>query len=472
MPPDRVKGCRDKGCRPLAMEVSTSAPRIFSLDRVLLAGTMLVAVACRIPAAGDRLTGDEGYSWIVGSAPTAAAFLDRLARYENTPPLFYLLLTPVRLDDEVWVRWPSIAAGVAAVPVLYAAVRALLGTRAGLLAALGLAVSPLASAFSDYARGFTLSTLGLVIASWACARLGTGGRRRWWWAYAGGAALAVWSEYNAVLFLVCMLGAMLILRARPWWETVVLGLAPMATLAPWLHQLQRGLDYDKVTKIAPLFPAPSPGVVRDVGVALCFGRHGVDAAAPVRSLLFAVIVVLLAWATIMLRRRPQGRTAVWLLAGTLVGALLLHAALRLVDIGIFEQRYLTGLIPLCAALLAGGIDSLRWRAAVPVAAVVLVAAGAGIVILRHGREMEPDYGRAQQAARGVRTVLTNSAVVAYYLHDPKPVLDRPVNLGAGSEGSTRRPYAVVDDNSFGGARRGPGRVVARVADRIVVRVVR
>jgi hypothetical protein len=439
---------------------------------VLLAGTVLVAVACRIPGAGDRLTGDEGYTWIVGGAPTAAAFLDRLARYENTPPLFYLLLTPVRLDDEVWVRWPSIAAGVAAVPVLYAAVRALLGTRAGLLAALGLAVSPLASAFSDYARGFALSTLGLVIALWACARLGTGGRRRWWWVYAGGAALAVWSEYNAILFLVCMLSAMLVLRARPWRETVVLGLAPMATLAPWLHQLQRGLDYDNVTKIAPLFPAPSPGVVRDVSVALLFGQHGANASASVRTLLLAAIVVLLVWATLLVRRRSQGRTAVWLLAGTLVGALLLHAALRLVDIGIFEQRYLTGLIPLCAALLAGGVDSLRWRAAVPIAAVVLIAAGVGIVILRHGRELEPDYGRAQQATRGVRTVLTNSAVVAYYLHDPKPVLDRPVNLGAGLEATTGRPYAVVDDNSFGGARLGPGRVVARVADRIVVRVVR
>jgi hypothetical protein len=53
----------------------------------------------------------------------------------------------------------------------------------------------------------------------------------------------------------------------------------------------------------------------------------------------------------------------------------------------------------------------------------------GIVILHHGRELEPDDGRAQQATRGARTVLTNSAAVAYYLHDPKPVLDRPANLG-------------------------------------------
>jgi hypothetical protein len=146
-----------------------------------------------------------------------------------------------------------------------------------------------------------------------------------------------------------------------------------------------------------------------------------------------------------------------------------HAIRR---VGTFEQRYLTGLIPLCAVLLAGGLDSLRWRAAVPVAALVLVAAGVGIVILRHGREMEPDYRQAQQATRGVRTVLTHSAVVAYYLHHHKPVLDRPANLDPGMEATTRRPYAAVDDNSVGGARPGPGRVVARAADRIVVRVVR
>jgi hypothetical protein len=64
---------------------------------------------------------------VTRATPGSSAAL--LARYENTPPLFYLLLTPVRLDDGVWVRWPSIAAGVAAVPVLYAAVRTLLGPR-------------------------------------------------------------------------------------------------------------------------------------------------------------------------------------------------------------------------------------------------------------------------------------------------------------------------------------------------------
>src|SRR4051812_46554616 len=151
--------------------------------RVLLGAIVLVALACRTAGAGDRLSADEGYSWLVASAHGPGAFLDLLARYENTPPLFYLLLSPLPLDDEVWLRLPSLVAGVAAVPVLYAAVRALLGTRAALLSALALAVAPYAVSFSNYARGFTLATLGMLVALWAAARLARDGRSRWWWLY-------------------------------------------------------------------------------------------------------------------------------------------------------------------------------------------------------------------------------------------------------------------------------------------------
>jgi hypothetical protein len=82
-----------------------------------------------------------------------------------------------------------------------------------------------------------------------------------------------------------------------------------------------------------------------------------------------------------------------------------------------------------------------------------------VVIERGGRELEPDYARAGPVVResGARTVLTNSAVVRYYLHDPEPTLDRPFGLGPGREAHARRPYAVVDDSRVaGGARIGPG----------------
>jgi hypothetical protein len=432
-----------------------------AIDRRLLLGAIvLLATVCRTVALGDRLSADEGYSWLVASAPDPGAFLDRLAMFENTPPLFYALLTPLPLDDEVWIRLPAVVAGVAAVPVLYAIVRPLVGTRAALLAALGLAVAPLHVGFSNYARGFMLAGLGSLLALWAVARLAQGAPRRWWWLYALGAALAVYSEYYAALFLLPLLGALLALRVRPWREITALGLAPMLLLAAWLPELSRSLDFEGETKIAPRFPDASPAIVRDVGVALFFGEDGATAAVGLRLLLFAGLVAAFALVVMLLRRRatrePGARILLWLAGGTAVGALLLHALSPLADLGVFQERYLTGLIPLGAALLAAGIDSLRWRPAVPLAAVALLGVGAAVVIQRYDRETEPDYGRVERIIdrAEVRTVLTNSAVAAYYLRDLDTTLDRPFNLGRGRGASTKPPYAVVDEAWR--ARAGPG----------------
>jgi len=52
--------------------------------RAALAGIVLLALAVRLAGIGDTLGADEGYSWLVASAPDADAFLERLAAYENT----------------------------------------------------------------------------------------------------------------------------------------------------------------------------------------------------------------------------------------------------------------------------------------------------------------------------------------------------------------------------------------------------
>ena len=137
---------------------------------------------------------------------------------------------------------------------------------------------------------------------------------------------------------------------------------------------------------------------------------------------------------------------------------------------VFQQRYLTGVLPLCVALVAGGVAALRWRAAVPAAAAVAVLAGIAVIAQRSGRELEPDYGRVERLTRAERprAVLTNSAVVAYYLRELPATLDRPFNLGYGEEYLVSPPYVVVDDEDVGdGARPSPGRGT-RVG-RIVVR---
>lgn len=436
--------------------------------RLLLAAIVLLALVCRLAGVGDRLSADEGYSWLVASAPDPGAFLDLVARYENTPPLFYLLLSPLPLhSDEVWLRLPSLVAGVAAVPALYAAVRALLGTRAALLAALALAVAPYAVSFSNYARGFSLATLGIVVALWAAARLAGGGPPRWWWLYAAGAVGALYSEYAAALALVPL--ALALVALRPSVRTAGLALAPFLALLPWIGEIGRSRDLAGVTKVDPGYPAPSPGSLRDTVVTLAFGEHGTAGAVGVRWLQFLGLAALLAGALVLVARRS--RPGVVLLGGTAAGALVLHAFTALVGPDVFAARYMTALIPLGAALAGGAVALLPWRAVAPAFAAVLVAVGVAVVAQRAGRELEPDYARAQPAVRGARVVLTNSAVIEYYLHHPRPVLDRPFDLGPGREGQTRRPYAVVDDSRVGaGARPGPGR--RTTIGPIVIRVVR
>jgi 4-amino-4-deoxy-L-arabinose transferase-like glycosyltransferase len=437
--------------------------------RVLLALLVLVAVCCRAAGGGDRLGLDEGYSWLVGSAPDGHAFLDRLARYENTPPLYYLLLTPLPLRDEVWIRLPALLAGVAAVPVLYAIVRPLAGTRAALLSALILAVAPYAVSYSNFGRAFTLAGLGMMVALWGAARLAQGRSRRWWWVYGIGAVGALYSEYYSALFLLPLV-AMLLAAGRPRRaEAAALGLAPFLALAPWLHQIDRSRDFAGATKVDPTYPGPSPGTVRDLAVRLAFGEHGTAGGPGTRWLqALAVAAVLAAALVLVLRRR---RLLVILVGGTALGTVLLHAIVASIGPDVFEPRYLTVLIPLCAALIGAGIDALPWRAAIPVAIAALAAVGVAVVVQRAGRELEPDYGQVR-ARVPARAVLTNSAVVAYYLRDLHPALDRPFGLGPGRESRTAPPYAVVDDARVGaGPRPGPGRretvgpIVIRRVDR-------
>jgi 4-amino-4-deoxy-L-arabinose transferase-like glycosyltransferase len=437
--------------------------------RVLLAAIVLVALACRAAGAGDRLSADEGYSWLVASAHGPSAFLDLLARYENTPPLFYLLLSPLPLDDEVWLRLPSLVAGVAAVPVLYAAVRVLLGTRAALLSALVLAVAPYAVSFSNYARGFTLATLGVLLALWAAAQLARGGPSRWWWLYAAGAVGALYSEYVAALFLVPLALALTTLRPGP--RSLGLALAPFLALLPWIGEIDHSRKFAGVTKVDPTYPGPSPGSLRDSVVSLALGEHGSSGSVAVRWLQFLAIAIVVGGALALVARRS--RIAAVLLGGTAAGLLVLHALTALVGPDVFAPRYMTALIPLGAALVGGAVASLPWRAAAPAVAVALLAAGVAVVVQRSGRELEPDYSRAGPVVRaaGARTVLTNSAVIEYYLDHPRPILDRPFGLGTGLARAARPPYAVVDDSRVGaGARPGPGS--RTTIGPIVVRTVR
>ena len=428
--------------------------------RVALAGIVLLALAVRLAGIGDRLSADEGYSWLVASAPDAGTFLERLAAYENTPPLFYLSLSALPLDDEAWLRVPSLLASVAAVPVLYAIARPLLGTTAALVGALALAVAPYHVSFANYSRAFMLAGLGLLLALWAAARLAQGRGRAWWWLYGLGALVALYSEYDAGLFLAALVGALLVLGTPPRREALAFGALPALGLLPWLGELRRALDQLDVTKVAPIYPEPSPTALRDVVVPLAFGEHGAAEGAGARWLqLLLVAGVVAAGAALARRRDPR---AFALIAGTGLGTLALSGAVALAGPDVFAQRYLTVLIPLGAALAGALVAFAPWGRAVPVAVAGLLLLGAGVFATRYGRELEPDPApvAAAVAAEDPDLVVTNSAVVAFYLRDRPVVLDRPFGLPQPRPPCPGcRVVAVDDERVAGGARRGATRAL-------------
>ena len=103
--------------------------------------------------------------------------------------------------DELGLRSLSAAAGIATVPVAYAAARELAGRRAGLIAALLVAVSPMLVWYSQEARSYALLVLLSTASLWLMARARSwpaAGRLVGW---AIVAALALWTHYFA-LFVV------------------------------------------------------------------------------------------------------------------------------------------------------------------------------------------------------------------------------------------------------------------------------
>jgi hypothetical protein len=437
---------------------------------VVLGAIVVVAAVLRLEGIGAHLSDAEGYSYLVGSAPSASAFLRRLAAYENTPPLFYLLLTPLPLGHTAWLRAPAALPGALIPLALFAALRRPLGVRPALLAAAIAAVAPFAVSYSDYARGFMLEGLGCIVALWAMLRLGDGASRRWWLLYLGGAVLALYAEYDAIVFVAALTVAALAWGGRSRLETGAIGLLPIVALVPWVGQFERAQDALNHTKVAPTFPGFSVSSLRDVTDRLVLGEHGTGAGAGARWLEFAALLAILVAVAVVLRRARANR-AVRVIATTAALTAAGHALAPSFGTEVFNERYLTVLIPLGAALVAAAVEHTgarrRWRAA---AALVLLVAVA-VFVQRNGREYEPDLAPVRTAVTALhpRTVLTNSAVVAYYLRRLPVTVDKPFGLGPGREPECASPCVIVDDSRVpGGARAGPG--PARLIGPFVVRL--
>lgn len=429
--------------------------------RWVFAGVVVLAVALRFVAIGQHWGTDDGYSYLVATSPNLHVFLARLAAYENTPPLSYLVLSLMPTNHSAWMLVPAAVAGSLACVVLYLALRRPFGTEGAVIAMLALAVAPFQVSYSNLSRGFMLADLALLVALWAVLMLSERDSRRWWAVYLLAGVIAIYTEYDSAIFLVALTATALLLGAPARRRMAVLGLVPLLAIIPWIPQIVRGENAVGKTKLATPFSGPSPGVLRELTVSLAFGANGGTSSALGQWLEFGVIVALGAVAVIVLRRTAAARGRRWrfailLIAGTAGLTLVGHAIAPAVGIQLFTARYLTIIIPLTLALIAAAVVSSGRRWPVIAASLVLVVAGALDLGLRYHHQWEPDLRPVRLAAIAMhpRTVLTDNPDVVYYLRALHPQLDRPFNLGPGRAGSCSRPCLIVDDatSQFGTPR--------------------
>jgi hypothetical protein len=428
----------------------------------LFAGMLALAVAVRLVGIGSRLTVDEAYTWLVASSSNAHVFLHRLAASENTPPLFYLLVTLMPGSAPAWLRLPAVIPGIVMCAVLFLALRPRLGDRASLLAALAVGVSPYLITYSDLARGFMLADLALLVCGWALLSLGEEESRAKWALFWLAAVVAVYTEYSSAICLVALVLASVWIGRPRRRATLFAGALALAAITAWIPQIVRGQDQVGVTKFEPMNALTSLTGVREIVLSLTFGESGGVRAPAGRWLEFAALLAAGVAAALVLRRGWTGRAAperrtLRLLAAGGVLTLAGYAVAGALGLNVFTPRYLTILVPLAAGPLAAAVAQIERRALLAVAGVLLVGLGVVEVARRYRGEWQPDLTPVRVAATQMRprTVLTNTPLVLYYLRPLRPVMDRPYNLGPGRAAACTRPCLIVDDSRVPGGTPRP-----------------
>jgi mannosyltransferase len=195
-----------------------------------LTAVVALAALLRLPTLGTRsLWLDEGYEYDVVRGSLGHLW-ERIVNRESTPPLSYVyewLWTKAIGTSELALRLPFALLGIALVPLVYAAARALAGHRAGLIAAALAACNPMLIWHAQDARSYTLLALFLAGTVWALATA-----RPWWWAAMAVGAMA--THHFAIFIVVPEAAWLLQAHGRSAWRFVVppaVALVPLAALA-------------------------------------------------------------------------------------------------------------------------------------------------------------------------------------------------------------------------------------------------
>ncbi|MFM7134954.1 MAG: glycosyltransferase family 39 protein [Planctomycetota bacterium] len=170
---------------------------------LLLAGIVAIGGALRIAVARESLWYDEISAFLSFAIEGPGVAFGSYAVPTNHVPMTIATWAAWTLSggslDELVLRAPAIAAGVASIAVAYALGATLFSRRLGLFTALAVAVGPIPVVEGAEARGYAFVILGALVATLALARAFRTRSAREYAVFAGACAFMAWSHPVAVL---------------------------------------------------------------------------------------------------------------------------------------------------------------------------------------------------------------------------------------------------------------------------------
>ncbi len=323
-----------------------------------LAGLMALGATLRFTRLGHQSLGhDEAVTVGQILKPSlGATFHALLNSGEHTPYLYYglaSLWTHVAGAGAAGVRSLSAVFGVLTIPAAFAAARAAVSERAGLIAAALVAVDPFLVYYSQEARSYALFALLVACSLWAFASALRGPSTRALAGWAIASALMLYTHYFAIL-PVAVEAAWLIAIIRPRRRALIALAVPVAagiSLLPLLLHQKSGASIDETTLARQL-----PTVLVQFALGQSLSIRGVYTATPLLGSLVFIAAVLMSWLAWRRRLRP-------LFAVATVGLLTLLMALATGVFGahVFSARYCISVLIALLVLLAGVLSLTRPR---------------------------------------------------------------------------------------------------------------
>ncbi len=206
----------------------------------MLLGLVVVGLLLRLSALGDSLYGDELSTFYVVSGHGLERVIYLLSGHVTTelnPPLYFVTawLTEQVADSSVQsLRFISLLAGVALIPLTYVLGRWTVGVRAGLVGAAAVTLSPFLIFYSSEARPYGLMTVLCLLSTLALLKAVKTTSLRWFAAYAVCSCAAMYTHFTAVFVLLGQFGWALFTQPQARRALIAANIAAAIGFSPWL----------------------------------------------------------------------------------------------------------------------------------------------------------------------------------------------------------------------------------------------